>query len=217
MRTIKIISILTFLFLFFPFKSNAQISFGNYSGYYKYCVVPPYVKRDVKPNIMIIMDNSKNMGAPAYYDKSNGYNKNKIYSGYFDPYKRYYFSNSGFFEDQTNGISGNILNWALTSRYDLLQLILIGGKSASRQTNVHTMISITGTWTAKLYGKDLSGNLYECIFDVKEPGNLDIKDGLTKKCGYLENPPIPFDVYSGLILFTPTTSFIKNQRFFFIF
>ena len=45
-----------------------------------YCIIPPYVKRDVKPNILILMDNGAIMGEAAYNDN---YDKTKTYSGLY--------------------------------------------------------------------------------------------------------------------------------------
>jgi hypothetical protein len=45
-----------------------------------YCIIPPYVKRDVKPNILILMDNAEIMGEAAYNDN---YDSAKTYSGLY--------------------------------------------------------------------------------------------------------------------------------------
>lgn len=47
--------------LLLPSLSNAAVM-------QDYCLVPPYVKRDVSVNIMILMDNSEDMLGPAYTD-----------------------------------------------------------------------------------------------------------------------------------------------------
>ena len=33
-----------------------------------YCIMPPYVKRDIRPNVIIMMDNAVDMGNQAYTD-----------------------------------------------------------------------------------------------------------------------------------------------------
>lgn len=115
-----------------------------------YCLVPPYVKKNVPPNIMILMDNSNDMLNPAY---GSVYDPARIYIGYFKENKFYKYSGQTFQENSnctTSGpdcFPGNLMNWATMSRFDLLQKVLLGGKTASRQANAHTLSSISGTWS----------------------------------------------------------------------
>lgn len=149
---------------------------GAYSAMTDYCIIPPYVKRDVPPNIMILMDNSNDMfneafgdGLPAYNAATDVYNPAKSYIGYFKPDKMYKYKWTTFVEC-TGGadciFSGNLMNWATMSRFDILQKVLIGGHTASRQANAHTLSSISGEWT-KIWGN--------CKFSVSS-ANLTISD-----------------------------------------
>ena len=146
-----------FLFCMAPFPLHA-------ADMKDYCIIPPYVKRDVQPNVLILMDNSRIMGNEAYGDSNalfnvatDSYDPTKKYAGYFLPNLYYSYSSNQFIPDPNGIFSGNILNWALTSRYDLLQSILVGGKSRSRQTNINTLTGISNSWEKKYNG---------CIFRV---------------------------------------------------
>ena len=152
-----------------------------------YCLVPPYVKRDVKPNIMIIMDNSVSMGGPAYV---SNYNPSSSYIGLFRPDTMYRYSSNRWLPDVTGIYSGKLLNWALTSRYDLLESILVGGKSTSRQTNINTLVGVTTSWTKTLTYTDSLGASRTCLFIVNN-GNVEIKDDTAGSCGYLDTPAHP--------------------------
>lgn len=114
-----------------------------------YCVVPPYVTTDIPPNVLVMMDNSYCMGGDAYgtytgsscsvYAQTTFNPAKKYTAGYFRPDLWYRYDGSNFVPDSSGGYSGNLLNWAVTSRIDLLESILVGGKSVSRQTNVNTL------------------------------------------------------------------------------
>jgi len=152
-----------------------------------YCIVPPYVKRDVKPNILLMMDNSAVMGDAAYTD---AYDSSNTYSGLFKPNLMYRYSSNNWVPDATGIYSGNLLNWATTSKYDLLESILVGGKSTSRQTNVNNLISLSNTWTKTLSYTDSTGTARRCIINVSG-SNIEIKDEIPNSCGYLDTPPHP--------------------------
>lgn len=151
-----------------------------------YCIIPPYVKRDVKPNILIIMDNSYIMGEAAYNEP---YDASKTYAGLYQSGLMYTY-NTTFKPDPAGIYSGNLLNWATTSKYDLLQSILVGGKSVSRQTNVNTLLSMSNTWEKTLTYRDSLGRSRVCKFVVSN-ANLEIKDDKAGSCGYLDAPPYP--------------------------
>jgi len=145
-----------------------------------YCQVPPYVKTGVKPNIMVLIDNSNDMWDSAHigdylnepftdsngngsYDAGENYrdlnnsgswdaNEPTVrYIGLFDPDKYYSYASNVFVEDPGGTFDGNLLNWATMSKYDVLLKVLIGGNSTSKQGNAHTLASISGSWT-KTYG-----------------------------------------------------------------
>jgi type IV pilus assembly protein PilY1 len=169
-----------------------------------YCVVPPYVKRDVAPNIMILMDNSLDMLSPAYPDSYTPNAKNDNYAGYFKPQACYSYT-SGKFKEQlkvvrmtikndeygdsyeytdtscppTAPFRGNLMNWVTTSKFDLLQKVIIGGNSESKIDNAHTLLSIGGTWN-KEHNK--------CLFNVNN-ANLIITERVLNDCALIRTPP----------------------------
>jgi hypothetical protein len=199
-----------------------------------YCIVPPYVKREVKPNILILMDNANVMGDAAYKDLTNyaryapSANPPKVYGGLFIPSQWYTYGSrtvytgsggNGWIPDNgttsdPNGdgqpgiFSGNLLNWVTTSEYDLLESVLVGGKSESRITNVNTLESISNSWTKTLNYYDSLGQLRVCDFIV-DGANLNIKDHTGGSCGYLDTPPHPL-IESNM---PPIASNETNTRF----
>ena len=101
-----------------------------------YCIVPPYVKRDLKPNILILTDNSARVGLPAYRDgnidpisglqiyeprrenPSLGiYNSSQDSAGLFQENLWYEYPNGAkdFHPDPGGVFHGSVLNWATTS------------------------------------------------------------------------------------------------------
>lgn len=141
-----------------------------------YCIIPPYVKRDVKPNILILMDNADSMGDQAYTDS---YDSLKTYNGYFNPQLNYYYPSNRWYPYSTGAVSGNILNWVTTSKYDLLQSILVGGKSVNRVSDPKTLKSEGNSWE-KTYNN--------CIFQVNS-GNLTITESSNGACSLLNYSP----------------------------
>jgi hypothetical protein len=179
-----------------------------------YCVLPPYVKRNVRPNIMIILDNSEVNGAPAYTDATDPesitdgltgfllYNAATAepYPGLHKPELWYYYNGNRFDPSNPSDVTdpnrdqavfeGNLLNWLTTSRYDLIQTVLVGGKSASRQANAHTLVGYNASdpydsdpadpaWDKRIFvyeGEDT--NTYACEFIVNDAdkGDLTIMD-----------------------------------------
>lgn len=201
-----------------------------------YCIMPPYVKRDIKPNVVIMMDNASDMGDPAYCTKSanfstdhlctDSYNPNQTYTGYFKPSTKYsYISNrwvpdDGVVSDPNNdnlpgAYSGNLLNWVTTSKYDLLESILVGGISTSRQTNVNTLISKSNTWQKSITYVDSLGNSRTCVFSVNN-ANVEVTDpaGNGGACGYLDSPanPIPNDPGASVASIRSYEQFAMNPN-----
>jgi hypothetical protein len=155
-----------------------------------YCVVPPYVKTGLKPNILILMDNSERNGGPAYNQDTDptivndGLTGMMLYNpatseaaGLFQSNLWYTYDGNGRFAPDPDGVfEGNLLNWMTTSMYDIITSVIVGGKSASRQTNAHTLMSFaSGTWNAKayIYQEDASGAQgpwRACMFKVDSAG-----------------------------------------------
>lgn len=205
---LRVAVIIAFLAMFLPSVANAEMD--------DYCSAPPYVTRTVAPNIMIVMDNSNDMWNAAYPatdpdDASKTYDKSKTYPGYFTPGGCYQYKSNSFIEqwksgrtsDQTQAgdvsytpsdtcpssapFRGNLLNWATTSRYDILQKILLGGKSDSRQANVNKVQSVHGSWTKEYNG---------CTFTLSSSDNLAISDtdASTNSCHLIDSTPTAIDV-----------------------
>jgi type IV pilus assembly protein PilY1 len=163
-----------------------------------YCSAPPYVTRKIAPNIMVLMDNSLDMYEPAY---SGAYDPATTYIGYFKSTSCYSESGNKFEEvletpphtppDPPNPpptctaaapFRGNVMNWATMSRYDVLQKVLLGGNSTSKQGNASTLVSIGGTFPDKIYNS--------CIFRV-ENANLTLTESLPGACSLLNDPAVP--------------------------
>src|SRR5574341_48408 len=186
-----------------------------------YCVMPPYVKTNVKPNIMIIMDNAVDMGEPAYCTKdanfstnhlcTDNYNPATTYSGYYKPGLKYAYGSNKWLPDANGAYSGNLLNWATTSKYDLLQSILVGGISTSRQSNVNTLVSKSNTWI-KTLTYSIGAQSYTCIFNVNN-ANVEITEPTPNACGYLDTPtahPVSGDPIVSAI--EPNARFAADQQ-----
>ncbi len=99
----------------------------------------------VTPNVLVIFDNSASMDCPAYWQNSDGSNRDcsgapgtsyqdeqydpaTTYYGYFDAASMYSYSSNTFTIDTAGDWSGNFLNWASMRRIDVARKVLIGGK-----------------------------------------------------------------------------------------
>ncbi|MBI4697936.1 MAG: hypothetical protein HY758_03240 [Nitrospirae bacterium] len=186
------------LVLFIPESFSADME--------SYCVLPPYVKKGAIPNIMFLMDKSDDMLNPAYTDSYTPNTTIDNYKGYFKPQACYSYGSQKFTEKlkvvlATDGgdeygtsytdsdtcpssapFRGNLLNWATMSKFDILEKIIIGGNSVSKQGNAHSLLGIEGTWS-----KTYSG----CVFEVNN-GNLTISDVDTSTtCDLIAASPSP--------------------------
>ncbi len=123
---------------------------------------PLFLANQVKPNVMVMLDNSGSM-KNALYNKSwgvrTGFNPATIYSGIFDENKNYIYDSSipvntdaynvtiksgvqgAFVESDCTPAagektcwSGQYLNWLTTRRIDASRVVLIGGKLESRSS-----------------------------------------------------------------------------------
>ncbi len=115
-----------------------------------YCQIPPYVTSTnnmVKPNVLLVVDNSGSMYEFAYKNPNTGnssydtsYTPAKSYYGYFDEKKMYLYSGGAFVPDTststvtdtTQFLSGNFLNWLTMRRVDVVRKVLVGGKMTPR-------------------------------------------------------------------------------------
>ena len=116
-----------------------------------YCQVPAFVagQAGLAPNVLIIFDNSGSMAESTYNNiktynctsSSTLSNCNNFY-GYFEPGKMYktHTGNSSQYDidsvtvnlSQTNGLSGNYLNYLHMRKTDLIRKALMGGKVVDR-------------------------------------------------------------------------------------
>jgi Tfp pilus tip-associated adhesin PilY1 len=200
MKNGKLVYFIAVLSALLAFTAASQKSFAAMGDY---CLVPPYVKRDVKPNVLILMDNSLEMGDAAYCTISgtettqnveyticsDNYDKTKTYTGYFKSGVKYSYSGS-WVPDVNGSYSGNLLNWASTSRYDLLEYIIVGGISSSRQTHVNTLVGKTNAWKKTLNYTDGSGGSRSCVFIINN-ANIEVTETAGNACGYLDSTPNP--------------------------
>ena len=124
--------------LLFLFLSTTQAEAIEVTKLIKrYFAVPPFLQMgNVKPNVLLVVDNSGSMKRPAYWpsdrsydDTDDTYDDGKSYYGIFDPNARYAYNETGgyFYEDESGNWSGNFLNWLTMRRYDVLMKVLTGG------------------------------------------------------------------------------------------
>lgn len=172
----------------------------------QYCSAPPYVTRSIAPNVMILMDNSNDMLTPAYVGTPtdpgalDNYVPNATmdnYPGYFKPQSCYAY-NGKFVEvlkaagppqvsysytdalcPSTAPFRGNLMNWATTSKYDILEKVIEGGNTVSKQGHAHTLLGIDGSW---------SRTYNNCVFNVTG-GNLVITENTPGLCTLLDTTP----------------------------
>lgn len=152
-----------------------------------YCNIPPFVTsgaNSLKPNVLLVVDNSGSMNEFAYKKTGAGnsswdtsYNSNTDYYGYFDNSKMYSYSttSSGYFyvdgtkvQDRTSFWSGNMLNWLTMRRVDVIRKVLVGGKTQPRAANTANYLIVTNNpdrdWYKSSGGKYyvVDDNLYVC-------------------------------------------------------
>ena len=213
-NSIFVIFVLAAITVLLPSITSAAMS--------DYCLVPPYVKRDVKPNVLVIMDNSEEMASAAYCTKdavdpticTDNFDSTVIHDGYFEipndqngHNNQYYCYAGNVWKPMlystaipagcsTPAIySGNLLNWATMSKFDLLQRILVGGISTSRQTNVNTLVGKGSNWTKVFTYRDSLGSDRSCTV-VVSAGNAEFKDTTPNSCGYLDTTPHPIVAFA---------------------
>ncbi|UCC12471.1 MAG: hypothetical protein JSW02_02745 [candidate division WOR-3 bacterium] len=112
-----------------------------------YCCAPPYVMQVVKPNILFSLDMTGSMWWRAAYTVNGGqYDPDIDYYGYFYSDTNYYYASSRFWKEghEPGGalgpFPGNIMNWAIMSRVDILRKVLVGGKGEpSQEWPKHTL------------------------------------------------------------------------------
>ena len=126
MKKYTLLSCVVAVLLLLPLTADAQQSMADYTCY------PIFTADSVKPNIMILLDNSGNMNLMAFGYDANGYyhaddfDPLEKYTGYFNPNARY--SYAGEFDWDAGGSwDGNFLNWMTMRRVDIMRKVLVGG------------------------------------------------------------------------------------------
>ncbi len=149
MKKHVLLNIMFLVLLLLPFSANAQ-TMADYTCY------PIFTATAVKPNILIMVDNSGNMNLMAFgYDAQGFYHPDDFdpatkYTGYFNPSARYTYDPIGEFDmDPAGRWDGNFLNWMTMRRVDIMRKVLVGGLATSR----------TGSGNTKLYGEDATSVL----------------------------------------------------------
>ena len=145
--------------------------------------IPPFLARDEKPSIIIILDNSGSMMQRAYEVRNadntynaakSAFNSSREYYGYFDP-RTYYsyndtpsFTNEYFYPDNATGEwNGNWLNWATMHRVDVARKVLGGGEYSSGIYRIESQDGSnrvsTFAYDASQLETDLNGNTRRMI------------------------------------------------------
>jgi len=113
-----------------------------------YTAMPPFIADAVPPNVLLLMDNSGSMNLSAYHRSGEAYDSNREYQGYFASGKCYSYGSNQFTPGPNQSPTGNpcasgtpwlgnFLNYLTMTRYEIIKLIMMGGKCAPR--------AVTGT------------------------------------------------------------------------
>lgn len=111
-----------------------------------YTAMPPFIADAVPPNVLLLMDNSGSMNLSAYHLSGEAYVPTKEYQGYFKFDKCYSYGSNKFTPGPDRATTGNpcasgapwlgnFLNYLAMTRYEIIKLIMMGGKCAPRATN----------------------------------------------------------------------------------
>jgi len=120
----------------------------GFAAMLNYCQTTPYITAPVKPNILMVLDYSGSMTWSAYMPESScetcaAYNSSRTYFGYFKNDKYYQYVTGNKFDVNTSCtntdkigssetcVSGNLLNWATSSRIDVIRMVLTGGRTSA--------------------------------------------------------------------------------------
>lgn len=130
-----------------------------------YSHIPPFIAgARVKPNVLLLVDNSGSMDEQAY---DEDYNQAKDYYGYFNSNGMYSYTNNRFellssvSQDRTKGltltasdqVSGNFLNWLATRRIDAVRMVLTGGLKDNANERLY--------YPGPLFSKNYGGRYYK--------------------------------------------------------
>lgn len=146
--------------------------------------IPPFLARDEKPSIIIILDNSGSMMQRAYEVRNadntynavrSAFNSSREYYGYFDS-RTYYsynstpstFTDEYFYPNNSSGDwNGNWLNWATMHRVDVARKVLGGGEYVNGLYRIESQDGSnrvsTFSYDASQQETDLNGNTRSMI------------------------------------------------------
>ena len=128
-----------------------------------YSKFPPFLSSNAAPTSHLLVDFSGSMNNHAYEGNTTifwdtgtenatahtGYNSSAIYDGYFENNSTYTHNSNGFVLNSTGNLSGNMLNWALMHKIDILKKSLTGGDFNA--TEKRMTISATDGNSTNLY------------------------------------------------------------------
>jgi type IV pilus assembly protein PilY1 len=144
----------------------AEPSLADYTAY------PTFLVSFVKPNVLVLLDNSGSMFYFAYdfngSSVSTGFNPSATYYGYFDATKWYTYQTSNSRFEATGSKTergknpsewdGNFLNWLTMRRVDITKKVLVGGKCVARTASPPTydLVGEQADGTSRGYQKRVS-------------------------------------------------------------
>ncbi|MFH1481767.1 MAG: hypothetical protein ABIG67_10900, partial [Pseudomonadota bacterium] len=194
-----------FLFFFLLFIFPLESGLAKEPSIIDYTAYPVFISQNVKPNILILLDNSGSMNYAAYgtWPGDGGTIADSPFSGttpfygYFEPGNQYTYQNNRFERDANGLWNGNWLNWLSMRRVDVARKVLTGGLATSR----------TGGGNTTLSGDDhnlQSERYWKRWFDSSQSGvtltpyNGDYCYGIRGGSIYVDNDEDPFTDYVAI-------------------
>ncbi|MBT0665626.1 Ig-like domain-containing protein [Geobacter pelophilus] len=212
------------------------------AGMGNFCQVPPFAANTaVKPNVLLMVDNSGSMNEFAYKNKGYGdsnydtsYDSGKTYYGYFDSTKMFQYdtTSGGFFKinsaaaiDKTSFWSGNFLNWLTMRRTDLVRKVLVGGKISPRSASTANYVLAHDNPDRDYYKRYVNnyyvidnGKIYSCG-NNSECSSSNAANTYNVKVYVGDNPPeegliikMVDRINFGIMFFNTGTKFEDNQN-----
>lgn len=206
-KTVCTTIILTSFFIY-VFYSPCLASNATYGA------LPPFVATDAKPNVLLVIDYSGSMQFPAHYgEKFDAYTNqvaecNSVYAnyestteyyGYFDPDAYYSYNSGGYWEVDTvttytdreagdkDSLSGNLLNFLVTSRVDAVLKNLMGGKATCPTGETYCLLRPQGA------NRTVTVPNLNAVCDISYTGgtnytDMDIKITVSNQSGWHSTP-----------------------------
>jgi Tfp pilus tip-associated adhesin PilY1 len=114
-----------------------------------YACAPPFLSQAAKPNIHFVLDITGSMKAHPYVSADDTYYTDVGYWGYFkqELYYKYDVTNDNYWTENSactnndligspNCVSGKLLNYVTSNKYDIMRKILTGGRTLSGDATV---------------------------------------------------------------------------------